>query len=95
VADKTFLKSEQLHVQFPIHIGTVRAVEDVSLNLRKGEVMGLVGESGCGKSTLGFSILRLLRTPGRIAGGQIRYHGRDLVGMHEKDIWPLEAPRYP
>ena len=62
------LEIENLDVQFPIHIGTVRAVENVSLNLKKGEVMGLVGESGCGKSTLGFSIIRMLRPPGRISG---------------------------
>ena len=53
------LEIENLNVHFPIHIGTVRAVENVSLDLKQGEVMGLVGESGCGKSTLGFSILAL------------------------------------
>ena len=73
------LEIENLHVHFPIHIGTVRAVENVTLGLRQGEVMGLVGESGCGKSTLGFSILRLLRPPGKIAGGRILYHGTDIV----------------
>ena len=67
------LEIEKLNVHFPIHIGTVHAVEDVTLSLEKGEVMGLVGESGCGKSTLGFSILRLLRPPGKFAGGSIRF----------------------
>ena len=85
------LEIKNLHVQFPIHIGTVRAVEDVSLNLRKGEVMGLVGESGCGKSTLGFSILRLLRPPGKIAGGEINYHGRDICRMHIKELLALRG----
>ncbi|MGD8471959.1 MAG: ATP-binding cassette domain-containing protein, partial [Desulfobacteraceae bacterium] len=64
------LKIRNLDVRFPINIGIVRAVEDVSWGLRQGEVMGLVGESGCGKSTLGFSILRLLRPPGMITNGQ-------------------------
>ncbi|MCK4786777.1 MAG: ATP-binding cassette domain-containing protein, partial [Desulfobacteraceae bacterium] len=63
------LELKDLKVQFPINIGTVRAVDGVSLKLEQGEVMGLVGESGCGKSTLGFSILRLLRPPGRIVSG--------------------------
>jgi peptide/nickel transport system ATP-binding protein len=53
----------------------------------------LVGESGCGKSTLGFSILRLLRPPGRLAGGQIRYHGNDIVKMSEKEILNLRGKR--
>ena len=90
---QNILEIEQLKVQFPIHIGTVRAVEDVDLELRQGEVMGLVGESGCGKSTLGFSILQLLRTPGRIAGGQIRYRGKDMVGLSEKEILALRGTK--
>jgi oligopeptide/dipeptide ABC transporter ATP-binding protein len=65
----------------------------VTLNLKKGEVMGLVGESGCGKSTLGFSILRLLRPPGKLAGGQIRYHGNDIVKMSETEILSLRGKR--
>ncbi|MBW1710181.1 MAG: ATP-binding cassette domain-containing protein, partial [Deltaproteobacteria bacterium] len=65
------LEIENLSVHFPINIGTVRAVEGVSLKIEPGEVMGLVGESGCGKSTLGFSILRLLRPPGEIVEGRI------------------------
>jgi oligopeptide/dipeptide ABC transporter ATP-binding protein len=87
------LEIENLNVHFPIHIGTVRAVENVSLELTKGEVMGLVGESGCGKSTLGFSILRLLRPPGMFAGGQIRYHGSDILKMSEGEILGLRGKR--
>jgi oligopeptide/dipeptide ABC transporter ATP-binding protein len=87
------LEIQNLKVHFPIHIGTVRAVENVSLDLQQGEVMGLVGESGCGKSTLGFSILRLLRPPGTIADGQIRYHGNDIVKMREKDLLNIRGKR--
>jgi oligopeptide/dipeptide ABC transporter ATP-binding protein len=85
------LKIQNLDVRFPINIGVVRAVEDVSWQLRQGEVMGLVGESGCGKSTLGFSILRLLRPPGMITNGQILYHGDDIVRMTEKEILGLRG----
>jgi oligopeptide/dipeptide ABC transporter ATP-binding protein len=87
------LSIENLKVEFPISIGTVTAVNDVSLSLVKGEVMGLVGESGCGKSTLGFSILRLLRPPGRVSGGRIMYHGRDIVAMGKRDLLSLRGSR--
>ncbi|UCF91009.1 MAG: ABC transporter ATP-binding protein [Desulfobacterales bacterium] len=87
------LEIEDLHVHFPIHIGTVRAVENVTMTIPQGDVMGLVGESGCGKSTLGFSILRLLRPPGEFAGGQIRYHGRDILQMNTKEVLDLRGKR--
>jgi oligopeptide/dipeptide ABC transporter ATP-binding protein len=87
------LEIKNLHVEFPIHIGTVRAVSEVNLSLEKGEVMGLVGESGCGKSTLGFSILRLLRPPGRIAAGEILYHGEDIVGMTPQRLLELRGKK--
>lgn len=90
---ENILEIENLDVQFPIHIGTVRAVENVSLNLKKGEVMGLVGESGCGKSTLGFSIIRMLRPPGRISGGRINYHDEDILKMNEQDILAIRGKR--
>jgi oligopeptide/dipeptide ABC transporter ATP-binding protein len=91
--NSNILEIENLNVHFPIHIGTVRAVENVSLDLEQGQVMGLVGESGCGKSTLGFSILRLLRPPGMFAGGQIRYHGSDILKMGEGEILGLRGKR--
>lgn len=88
---ENILEIKDLNVQFPISIGTVRAVDGVSLDLQRGEVMGLVGESGCGKSTLGFSILRLLRPPGRIAGGQIRFKDRDIVQMSTKEVLSIRG----
>jgi oligopeptide/dipeptide ABC transporter ATP-binding protein len=91
--DNSILEIKNLDVHFPIHIGTVRAVEDVTLDLKKGEVMGLVGESGCGKSTLGFSILRLLRPPGLVAGGEIVYHGNDILKMNERELLDLRGRR--
>jgi oligopeptide/dipeptide ABC transporter ATP-binding protein len=87
----TILKIEDLDVHFPINIGTVRAVDSVNWELQQGEVMGLVGESGCGKSTLGFSILRLLRPPGKIVGGKILYHDQDIVRMQPKEILALRG----
>ena len=87
------LEIENLDVHFPINIGTVRAVDDVSWKLRQGEVMGLVGESGCGKSTLGFSIQRLLRPPGKIVNGRILYHDQDIVQMTEKEVLDLRGSK--
>jgi peptide/nickel transport system ATP-binding protein len=59
----------------------VKAVDDVSFTVRKGEVMGLVGESGSGKSMTGYSIMGLIDPPGRIVDGTIRLNGRDLRAL--------------
>lgn len=63
-----------LEVQFPLDQGTVYAVNDVSFSIDPGRTLGVVGESGCGKSVTARSILRILREPGKIVGGQILYH---------------------
>ncbi|QVQ24429.1 ABC transporter ATP-binding protein [Achromobacter deleyi] len=63
---------------------TVVAVDKLSFDLLPGETLGLVGESGCGKSVTSLSIMRLLRAPGRVAGGSIEFDGRDLLALPEK-----------
>jgi peptide/nickel transport system ATP-binding protein len=88
---ETVLEIKDLSIFYPISIGTVRAVEQVSIELKKGEALGLVGESGCGKSTLGLSILKLLRPPGRIVGGEILYHGRNILTMKERELLRLRG----
>ncbi|MDH7485663.1 MAG: ABC transporter ATP-binding protein [Anaerolineae bacterium] len=82
-----------LNVDYPTRIGVVRAVDDVSLTIERGEVLGLVGESGCGKSTLGMALLRLLRPPGRIAGGQVFFNGRNLLELGEEEKRLLRGER--
>jgi peptide/nickel transport system ATP-binding protein len=79
------LAIENLHTHFFMRSGVVKAVDDVSLTVNKGEVLGLVGESGSGKSVTGFSVLGLVDLPGRIVSGQIRLHGRDIVKLPEKE----------
>ena len=80
------LEVEDLRVEFAAPEGTVRAVDGVSFEIREGETLGLVGESGCGKSITALSLLRLIAPPGRISGGRIRYRGRDLLTVSEREI---------
>src|SRR6266498_1413582 len=84
---------EHLKVYFPIksgivldrHVGDVRAVDDVSFSIRRGETLGLVGESGCGKSTVGRAILRLYEP----TDGSIVFDGQDITHLKENDLRPL------
>jgi len=64
----------------------VKAVDDVSFEMEKGEIVTFVGESGSGKSTLGLSIIRLLPYPGKIIDGKIIFKGRDLLELSEKEM---------
>ena len=72
------LQIEDLVVEFTTDDGIVRAVNGVSLVINAGEIVGVVGESGCGKSVTAMSVLGLIRRPGQITDGSIRFRGRDL-----------------
>jgi oligopeptide/dipeptide ABC transporter ATP-binding protein len=72
--NRVLLEIKDLRVSFPLDEGTVRAVEGVDLTMRRGEVLGVVGESGCGKSITAHSVLRIIPQPGRIDSGQILFH---------------------
>jgi oligopeptide/dipeptide ABC transporter ATP-binding protein len=75
-----------LNVRYATRSGDVHAVDDVSLDIRRGEILGLVGESGCGKSTFGKAIMRMIRTPGRIDSGELWFDGADLMTYSEKQM---------
>lgn len=75
------LELRNLTTMFPTRRGEVRAVEAVNLTLRKGQILGLVGESGCGKSTVLLSILGLIAKPGRVDKGQVLLEGRDITHL--------------
>ncbi len=72
------LDVQHLTVVFEGGASTVTAVNDASFQIAPGETLGLVGDSGSGKSVTAFAILRLLQPPGRVAGGQVLFEGRDL-----------------
>ncbi|MGW8949513.1 ABC transporter ATP-binding protein [Streptomyces sp. NPDC055709] len=86
IAARPLLEVEDLHTQFQLDDGLVRAVDGVTLTIRRGEVLAVVGESGCGKSVMARSILRLVDKPGKITGGHIRVHTDDgVVDMAHAD----------
>ena len=91
--NEPILQIHDLSIDYPTRVGVVRAVDDVDLTVYRGEVLGLVGESGCGKSTLGMAILRLLRPPGQIVGGQIVFNERDLLELSEDEMRSLRGAR--
>src|SRR6266545_5648087 len=80
------LEVRKLHTSFFTQDGVVHAVDNVSFDVGKGEAVALVGESGCGKSVTAMSIMRLVAPPGRITGGEVRFKGRDLVTLSEREM---------
>ena len=83
---EALLEVKNLRTTFFTADGPVHAVDNVSFNVRKGEALALVGESGCGKSVTAMSIMRLVATPGKITGGQVRFRGRNLAELSERDM---------
>jgi oligopeptide/dipeptide ABC transporter ATP-binding protein len=80
-------------VNYETRSGTVHAVDDVSLDIRKGEILGLVGESGCGKSTLGKAIMRMIEPPGYITQGELLFDGTDRMTLDDKEMQQLRGAR--
>lgn len=93
---ETILDIRHVHVDYPTDFGTVHAVRDVSLILRRGEILGLAGESGSGKSTLTNTVARLLRPPARIVGGEVLYSraGKPAVDVLEFSAEQLRQFRW-
>ena len=80
------LQVEKLVAGFATRSGYLRAVDGISFHVDRGESVALVGESGSGKSVTALSIMRLLSPPGRILGGEVRFHGENLLSLPEKEM---------
>ena len=81
------LEIDNLSVQFNLKRGVLRAIDQISFDVGKGETFGLVGESGSGKSVTARAIMRLIPSPpGEIATGTVRFQGRDLYQMPDDEI---------
>ncbi|MCF2140198.1 MAG: ABC transporter ATP-binding protein [Candidatus Lokiarchaeota archaeon] len=80
------LKVKDLKTYFYTEEGVVKAVDGVSFTINKNEILGLVGETGCGKSVTALSLLRLVRSPGKIISGQIEFEGINLIDLPENQM---------
>ena len=87
------LSVQNLETYFFTKEGVAKAVNGVSFDIAKGEIMGLVGESGSGKSVTGFSIIGLVDPPGEVVGGKVLFNGEDLVQAGEERMRQLRGNR--
>ncbi|MDC0659862.1 ABC transporter ATP-binding protein [Leisingera sp. SS27] len=85
------LEIDRLSVDYETARGDLKALRDISFDVRKGEIVGIVGESGCGKSTLISSILRLTAPNTRFRQGKVRFKGQDLLQLPERKMRDLRG----
>jgi oligopeptide/dipeptide ABC transporter ATP-binding protein len=83
---EAILEVKNLRTSFFTADGVVHAVDNVSFNVKRGEALALVGESGCGKSVTAMSVMRLVASPGKITAGEIRFKGKNLAELSEKEM---------
>ncbi len=79
--NNVLLQVKDLKTYFYTSDGTVPAVDGVTLYIREGETLGVVGESGCGKSVTALSVMRLIAQPGKIINGEITFLGQNLLNL--------------
>jgi oligopeptide/dipeptide ABC transporter ATP-binding protein len=89
--DESILSVTNLSLSFNSYLGTAQVLDNVSFEIRKGELFGLAGESGCGKSVTTYSILKLLPESARISSGQIMFDGNDLLSFSERRMQDIRG----
>ena len=87
------LSVQNLRVEFTTRRGVLRAIDGISFDIAKGEVLGVVGESGAGKSVTGNAVIGLIDAPGRIAGGEIRLSGRRIDNLPTEEMRKIRGKR--
>jgi oligopeptide/dipeptide ABC transporter ATP-binding protein len=90
---ENILEVSGLKTYFFTEDGVVKAVDGLDFEVKRGEILGLVGESGCGKSVTSFSVMRLIGMPGRIVEGSITFDGQDLLALPESEMMHLRGNR--
>ena len=94
IKDEIVLRVEDLRTHFQTRWGTVKAVDGVSFNLRRGETLGIVGESGSGKSVTALSLMRLVPSPpGRIVGGKVILDGENILELSENKMGQVRGSK--
>src|SRR6266567_8430677 len=88
------LSVKDLRVHFETEDGTIKAVDGISFEVKRGETLGIVGESGSGKSVANLSLMRLIpEPPGKIISGSVLFHGRDILKLSAREIRALRGKR--
>ncbi|MCJ7664293.1 MAG: ABC transporter ATP-binding protein [Desulfobacterales bacterium] len=87
------MKIRGLKTYFFLEEGVVKAVDGVDLDIKKGEILGLVGETGCGKSVTALSIIRLIQSPGKIVGGKVIFEGEDLLKKSSEEMRKIRGAK--
>ncbi|MEP7158143.1 MAG: ABC transporter ATP-binding protein, partial [Chloroflexota bacterium] len=93
VHGEVLLDVRDLRTSFKLREGSVRAVTGISFSVRRGEILGLVGESGCGKTVTSLSVLRLIAPPGVIESGQVLFDGKDLLTYNDDQMREIRGNR--
>src|ERR1043166_6172073 len=88
------LSVKDLRTYFETEDGTVRAVDGISFDLKRGETLGIVGESGSGKSVTNLSVIRLIPSPpGKIVSGEVLFHGQDILSLTSEEVRRIRGKR--